>query len=91
MHISNRPVSPESERHDVGQRTVTPAYFEVLRVRLLRGRTFNGDDREASELVAVINDAIAREYFAEEDPIGNRICMAIPADKNPWRTIVGAP
>src|ERR1700681_931477 len=57
MHISNQPVSPESERHDVGQRTVSPEYFEVLRVRLLRGRTFNVHDGPSSEPVAVINDA----------------------------------
>jgi putative ABC transport system permease protein len=89
MHISNQPVSPESERHDVEQRTVSPEYFEILRVRLLRGRTFNAHDRESSEPVAVINDAIAREYFAGEDPIGKRICIGDPGDKNPWRTIVG--
>jgi len=89
MHISNRPVSPESERHDVGERTVSPEYFEILRVRLLRGRTFNVHDRPSSEPVAVINDAIAREYFAGEDPIGKRICIGDPGEKNPWRTIVG--
>jgi putative ABC transport system permease protein len=89
MHISNQPVSPESERHDVGERTVSPEYFEVLGVRLLRGRTFNAHDRESSEPVAVINDAIAREYFAGEDPIGKRICTGDPGEKNPWRTIVG--
>jgi putative ABC transport system permease protein len=89
MHISNQPVSPESERHDVGQRIVSPEYFEVLRVRLLRGRTFNAHDQPSSEPVAVINDAIAREYFAGEDPIGKRICIGDPGEKNPWRTIVG--
>jgi predicted permease len=89
MHISNRPVSPGSERHDVSERTVSPEYFEVLRVRLLRGRTFTVHDRPSSEPVAVINDAIAREYFAGEDPIGKRICIGDPGDKNPWRIIVG--
>ena len=88
MHTSNRP-SPELERHDVGQRTVSPEYFEVLRVRLLRGRTFNADDRPSSEPVAVVNDAIVREYFAGGDPIGKRICIGDPGEKNPWRTIVG--
>jgi predicted permease len=88
MHISNQPVSPESERHDVAQRTVSPEYFELLRVRLLRGRTFNAHDRESSEPVAVINDAIAREYFAGEDPIGKRIRIGDPGEKNPWRTVV---
>ena len=89
MHISNQPVPPESEKHDVGQRTVSPEYFEVLNVRLLRGRTFNAYDRQSSEPVAVINDAIAREYFVGEDPIGRRICVGDTGDKNPWRTIVG--
>ncbi len=89
MHISNQPVSPESERHDVGRRTVSPEYFEVLGVRLLRGRAFDAHDRPLSEPVAVINDAIAREYFAGEDPIGKRICIGDPGEKNPWRTIVG--
>ena len=64
-------------------------YFEVLGVRLLRGRTFNVDDRRSSEPVAVINDAIAREYFAGEDPIGKRICIGDPGEKNPWRSIIG--
>jgi hypothetical protein len=82
-------VPPESERHEVAQRIVSPEYFEVLRAALLRGRTFNSHDWESSEPVAVINDAIAREYFAGEDPIGKRICIGDPGDKNPWRTIVG--
>jgi putative ABC transport system permease protein len=89
MHISNQPVPSELERHDVGQRTVSSEYFEVLRVRLLRGRTFDVHDRPSSEPVAVINEAIAREYFAGEDPIGKRICLGDAGEKNPWRTIVG--
>ncbi len=62
---------------------------EVLSVRLLRGRTFNVHDRLSSGPVAVINDAIAREYFAGEDPIGKRICIGDSGEKNPWRIIVG--
>jgi putative ABC transport system permease protein len=89
MHISNAPVAPELERHDVGERTVNPEYFEVLGVQLLRGRVFDAHDRASSLPVAVINDAVAREYFSGVDPIGQRICIGDLSDNNPWRVIVG--
>jgi predicted permease len=89
LHISGQPVSPESERHDVGQRTVSPDYFAVLGVRLLRGRVFDSRDRASSEPVVIINDAITREYFAGADPLGQRICVGDLGESNPWRTIVG--
>jgi putative ABC transport system permease protein len=89
LHIANKPVPPEFERHDVGERTVSAKYFDVLGVRLLRGRTFDSRDRASSGRVAVINDAIAREYFSGADPVGQRICVGDPGEKNPWRTIIG--
>jgi putative ABC transport system permease protein len=61
----------------------------VLGVRLMRGRLFDSRDRASSEPVALVNEAIAREYFQEADPIGRRICVGDPGEKNPWRTIVG--
>jgi putative ABC transport system permease protein len=89
LHIAEKPVPPQFERHDVGQRTVTSGYLEALGVRLLRGRTFDSRDRASSEPVALINEAIAREYFPETDPIGQRICVGDPGEKNPWQTIIG--
>jgi putative ABC transport system permease protein len=72
---------------------VSATYFDVLGVRLLRGRTFDSRDRASSGRVAVINDAIAREYFPGADPVGQRICVGDPVgkpgEKNPWRTIIG--
>ena len=89
LRVENKPVSPNSERHDVGKRTVTPGYFEVLGGRLLRGRTFNWRDQVATTPVAIVNEAILNEYFAGSDPIGQRIRVGEPSEKNPWRTIVG--
>jgi len=89
MHISDRPVGAESERHDIGARTVSTEYFVVLGVHLLRGRLFDTHDRASSLPVAVINDAVAREYFSGEEPIGQRICVGDVSDNNPWRVIVG--
>jgi predicted permease len=89
LHISDKPTPPEAEIHDVGQQTISPGYFQVLGVRLLRGRAFDWRDRSSAEPVAIINETIAREYFSDEDPIGRRISVGDPSEKNPWRTIVG--
>jgi putative ABC transport system permease protein len=89
MHIANQPVSPESERHDVGERTVTPGYFGVLGVQLLRGRMFDAHDGASSLPVAMINDAVAHEYFSGANPIGQRIRVGDSGENNPWRVVVG--
>ena len=50
---------------------VTPGYFEVMRIPLLRGRFFEEADKDRN--VVVIDEAMARRYFAGEDPIGRRM------------------
>jgi predicted permease len=89
LHIAGKPVLAQLDRHDVGQRTVSPGYFSVMGTRLLRGRTFDKRDQASSEAVAVINEAIAREYFAESNPIGQHITTGDPGQMTSWRTIVG--
>ena len=71
---------------DVGHKMVSPSYFEAMHIALLAGRGFNAHDREGSEPVAVINDALAREYFLGRDPLGQRVRVAKDA---PYATIVG--
>ncbi len=55
--------------------TVTPGYFEAMGVPLRRGRWFTEGDRESSRPVALINDTTARRYFADRDPVGQRIYL----------------
>jgi putative ABC transport system permease protein len=50
-------------------------YFQTLGVRLRRGRWFTGADREGAGPVALINEAMARRYFAGSDPVGRRLRM----------------
>jgi predicted permease len=71
---------------------VSPGYFDALGVPLLRGRTFKESDRTDSVRVAVINEEMAREYFAGQDAIGKRIRYRYidqQAPVEPWLTIVG--
>jgi putative ABC transport system permease protein len=66
---------------------VSPEYFHVLGMTLLRGRLFVDQDLEATPSVAVINEAAARTYWPNQDPVGKRVRLS--ADKPDWTTIVG--
>ena len=68
---------------------VRPGYFETLGVPLVRGRLFTPQDDARSATVAVINEAMARTFFAGENPIGRRIRVAGVATPEGWMTIVG--
>ena len=54
---------------------MTPGYFSVMGVRLLRGRDFTSQDRQNTTRVAIINETLARREWPSENPIGRRITM----------------
>jgi putative ABC transport system permease protein len=61
-----------------------------MRVPLLRGRLFTEADRAGAPLAVLINQALARSYFRDEDPIGQRVAFdRVPDSTSHWRTIVG--
>ena len=69
---------------------VTDGYLETVGERLVRGRTFRATDTMQSQPVALVNEELARRYYAGQDPIGRR--MKIGGGGNPQRpfvTIVG--
>jgi predicted permease len=74
---------------------VSPEYFHLLGMPLLRGRLFNDQDLEATPQVAVINQAAARTYWPGQDPLGKRVQLSLDArdlsssGTLPWTTIVG--
>lgn len=65
------PASGEDPQADV--RAVTPGYFETMRIPLVRGRLFDERDRQGAPAVMVINETLARRYFAGQEPIGRTI------------------
>jgi predicted permease len=71
---------------------VSPEYFHLLGMTLLRGRLFVDQDLENTPSIAVINQAAARMYWPGkdgkgEDPVGKRVRLR--AEKPDWTTIVG--
>ncbi|MEO8499539.1 MAG: ABC transporter permease [Vicinamibacteria bacterium] len=51
---------------------VTPSYFETLHIQVLRGRGFTSGDTPQSPGVVVVNEAFAKKYWPDQDPIGKR-------------------
>jgi putative ABC transport system permease protein len=72
-------------------RLVTPGYFRTMGLRLRAGRTFTAHDGPRAPKVMVINEALAREAWPGQDPLGKRIaCCEAGPDGNPaWKTVVG--
>jgi putative ABC transport system permease protein len=54
-------------------RIITGQYFEALKMPLVRGRFFTSQDSGNASNRIVINETMARQYFADEDPIGKRL------------------
>jgi putative ABC transport system permease protein len=65
-------------------RTTSPSYFRTLGVPLVNGRFFTAQDTEASGLVVIINQTLARLYMDNENPLGKRIRAM-----GDWRIVIG--
>ena len=89
VDIAGRPVIGKSLS---GWVPVSPGYFEVLRIPLQRGRPFNDRDDSAAPPVAIINASMARAYWADADPLGDRIVIGRGRPQfrdEPAREIIG--
>jgi predicted permease len=100
-HISPLPLIREgletkaNQAPVIGGSIVSPEYFHLLGIPLLRGRLFNDQDLEDTPQVAVINQAAARTYWPGQDPLSKRVRLRLDprdmssSDTPPWTTIVG--
>ena len=70
-------------------RTVSPDYFQVLKIAMLRGRMFTDRDTKDSPGVALINQSMARSVFGNEDAIGKRLFIGGSNQPNEIIGIVG--
>ncbi|HEU0180054.1 MAG TPA: ABC transporter permease [Blastocatellia bacterium] len=70
---------------------IGPGYFHALGTAVEQGREFDARDNSKALPVVVINEAFAKKYFPNEDPLGKRIKLGISAGEKPipMREIVG--
>jgi putative ABC transport system permease protein len=89
--IEGQPVAKGNEP-DEEVRIVAPGYFKTMGIPLLEGREFAPTDTSTSPDVVVVNQAFARKYFPNEDPVGKRMKPDVSdsdAPGTPVREIVG--
>jgi putative ABC transport system permease protein len=97
IEFDGRPSPKFDDAPRVGTVTVSPPFFEVVGVSVVRGRGFTDTDGSPGSETAVINERMVAEHFKGEDPLGKRIRFMQPSPQpgqtppaTPvWRTIVG--
>jgi predicted permease len=96
LDIEDRPAE-SSEDLRAERILVSPDYFRVMQAPLVRGRFFTEGDEAGKQLVAIIDEATARRYWTDHDPLGRRlrfgqnpvVAGTIQNPSRPWMTIVG--
>jgi len=90
FHLTGTPPYPPGERPEAEINVVTPDYFRLMGMPLLRGRAFTADDRANKPHSVIIDESLARQYFPRKDPIGHQIDDNQSEQKNPPPlTIIG--
>jgi putative ABC transport system permease protein len=87
--IVGDPPLPPGKSPTADYATVSPDYFPMMRIPLLRGRFFSDADSPSSPKVAIISEALARRYFPNQDPLGRQMRFGFPPNSNVSREIVG--
>lgn len=86
FRIDGRALAPHGQRLFARYPVVTPAYFPMLGVPLLRGRLLADSDDENAAPVVVVNQELARRYFRGENPLGQHVRLG---NNSPAYEIVG--
>jgi len=88
FQIEGHPV-PRADEPFADIRIASPEYFRTLGIPLISGRDFSERDDMKGNRVMIINQAFARKFFPDENPIGKHIKTGVDDEKAPPREIVG--
>jgi putative ABC transport system permease protein len=91
FRIEGRPPVTPDKWPSANYRSISPDYFRTMKTPMIEGRGFTEQDNDQSSRVIIINQALARENFANEDPLGKRINFGgIENNGQPvWWEIIG--
>jgi putative ABC transport system permease protein len=89
IDVPGRPRPAEGTGGMVGWILVTPNYFQILGIHMVRGRAFAEQDRALTEHPVILNEALAAKLFPHEDAIGKMMRFTAGDTPGPWRTVIG--
>ena len=73
--IAGKPVSDPSARPGAGFSMVTPGYFQTFGIQMIKGRSFNDQDKTGSVPVAVVNETFVKRFLKDTNPLTQRILV----------------
>ena len=76
-----------AQTQNLDTRTVSPGYFDAMRIPMLRGETFSPQDVAGAPGVVIINQTMARRFWPDQEAIGKRIKLGRADSNNPWLTV----
>jgi predicted permease len=85
-YAEGKPAPAPSKAPSAFYYNVAPGYFRTMQTRLIAGRDFDERDRPGAAPVAIVNQALARKLFPNEDALGKRFSQG---PRGPWTEIVG--
>jgi putative ABC transport system permease protein len=90
--IVGKPVDPSKGPPGAGWMSASPDYYKLFRIPILKGREFTDQDTNGAPGVAIVNEALAKQFFPKENPVGQQIVIGHgvgPDFEEPARQIVG--
>jgi putative ABC transport system permease protein len=90
LFIEGRPTPALGARPETDYTAVSPEYFRALQIPLLKGRELADRDNKGAPGVAIINEALARRYWPNEEPLGQRIRIGFEKDAREIVGVVGS-
>jgi putative ABC transport system permease protein len=89
IHIKGEVEARANEQHSADDAIVTPEYFQLVGVPLMRGRTFTANDDADAPHVIIVNQEFVRRYLPGRDAIGTQVHLDTPGTTAGWREIIG--
>lgn len=87
VFVESHPVSPRERPPVIAYDGISPSYLETMQVPLVKGRPFTDADSEAAPPVAIVNQAMAKRFWPNEDPLSKR--FSLKSNSGPFVEIVG--
>jgi len=87
--VEGEPLDPDKIPPIIMMRAATPSYFDALGIELVEGRMLNASDVDQRSGAVLVSQRVVDLFFDGQNPVGRRVAQGIPAEHDPWSTIVG--